>query len=46
MNIEYDSDVDALYLRLAEGEIIESDSIEPNGIYDYDADDQVVGSSY
>jgi uncharacterized protein YuzE len=43
MNIEYDPDVDALYLRLAEGEIIESDSIEPDVVYDYDADDRVVG---
>ncbi|WP_347403947.1 DUF2283 domain-containing protein [Nodosilinea sp. FACHB-13] len=43
MNIEYDSDVDALYLRLAEGEIVESDSIEPNVVYDYAADDRVIG---
>lgn len=43
MNIEYDPDADALYLRLVEGEIIESDSIEPDVIYDYDADERVVG---
>ncbi|PSN14482.1 hypothetical protein C7293_11455 [filamentous cyanobacterium CCT1] len=43
MNIDYDPDVDALYLRLAEGEIIESDSIEPDVVYDYDADDRVIG---
>ena len=43
MNIQFDSDVDALYLRLAEGEIIDSDTIEPDVVYDYDADDRVVG---
>jgi uncharacterized protein YuzE len=43
MNIQFDSDVDALYLRLAEGEIIDSDTIEPDVVYDYDANDRVVG---
>jgi uncharacterized protein YuzE len=43
MNIQFDSDVDALYLRLAEGEIIDSDPIEPDVVYDYDANDRVVG---
>jgi uncharacterized protein YuzE len=43
MNIQFDSDVDALYMRLAEGEIIDSDTIEPDVVYDYDADDRVVG---
>jgi uncharacterized protein YuzE len=43
VNIEFDPDVDALYLRLAEGEIIDSDTIEPDVIYDYGADEQVVG---
>jgi uncharacterized protein YuzE len=43
MNIEFDREVDALYLRLAEGDIVDSDTIEPDVVYDYDADDRVVG---
>ena len=43
MNIQFDPDVDALYLRLATGDVVDSETIEPNLVYDYDAKDQIIG---
>jgi uncharacterized protein YuzE len=43
MKIQFDSEADALYLRLLEGEVTDSESIEPDVVYDYDAKNQVVG---
>ena len=43
MNIQFNPDVDALYLRLAEGDVVDSETIEPDLVYDYDATDQVIG---
>lgn len=43
MKIEYDPEVDALYVRLTESEIIESEQVQPGIILDFDADGKVVG---
>lgn len=43
MKIQFDSEADALYLRLLGGEVTDSESIEPDVVYDYDAKNQVVG---
>jgi uncharacterized protein YuzE len=43
MKIRVDKDNDALYFRLDESQIIESEEVEPGVILDYDANNQVVG---
>lgn len=43
MNIEYDPEVDALYVRLANNKIIESEQIQPGIILDFDEAGHVVG---
>jgi uncharacterized protein YuzE len=43
MKIQFDSQTDALYLRLLDSEVADSESIEPDVVYDYDAENQVVG---
>ena len=43
MNIQFDPEVDALYLQLSGGEVVDSETIEPDVVYDYDAHNQIVG---
>mgnify|MGYP001598577667 CR=1 FL=1 len=43
MKIHYDPKADALYLRLDESRIVESEEVRPGVVLDYDKDDQVVG---
>ncbi|HEY8767691.1 MAG TPA: DUF2283 domain-containing protein [Dehalococcoidia bacterium] len=43
MRIRYDQEVDALYIRLREGKIEESDEIEPGLIADYGEGGKVMG---
>jgi uncharacterized protein YuzE len=43
MRLKVDSKNDALYLRLDESAIVESEEIKPGVILDYDANDNVVG---
>lgn len=43
MKIRFDSDVDALYLQLTEANVVDSETIETDIVYDYDADDRVIG---
>ncbi len=43
MKIRVDKDNDALYFRLDENRIAESEEIMPGVIFDFDAKDQVVG---
>ncbi|HEY8767686.1 MAG TPA: DUF2283 domain-containing protein [Dehalococcoidia bacterium] len=43
MRIRYDAQVDALYIRLREGKIRDSDEIEPGLIADYGEDGKVMG---
>jgi len=43
MKLKVDHKNDALYLRLDESAIVESEEIKPGVIFDYDANDNVVG---
>ena len=43
MKIEYDPSVDALYVRLNENKIIESEQVQPGVILDFDESGKVVG---
>lgn len=43
MRIRYDAQVDALYIRLREGKIDESDEIEPGLIADFGEGGKVMG---
>jgi uncharacterized protein YuzE len=43
MRLKVDHESDALYLRLDESAIVESEEIRPGVILDYDANDNVVG---
>lgn len=43
MNIEYDPDVDALYVRLADSKVIESEEVQPGIVLDFDESGKVVG---
>jgi len=42
MRIEYDPEVDALYVRLTESKIIESEQVQPGIILDFDEAGKVV----
>lgn len=43
MKMHYDEKCDALYLRLDESKIIESEEVQPGIVLDFDANNQVVG---
>jgi uncharacterized protein YuzE len=43
MKLRLDRDADALYLRLDESAIVESEEVQPGVILDFNSDDQVVG---
>jgi uncharacterized protein YuzE len=43
MNIEYDPDVDALYVRLTARKVIESEQVQPGIVLDFDETGAVVG---
>ena len=43
MKISYDPEVDALTIRLAQGQVSDSEMISPGVIVDYDAHDQIIG---
>jgi len=43
MKMHYDEKTDALYLRLDDSKIIESEEVQPGVVLDYDANNQVVG---
>ena len=43
MKIEYDPGVDALYVRLTESKIIESEQVQPGIVLDFDEAGKVVG---
>jgi uncharacterized protein YuzE len=44
MKIEYDPEVDALYVRLNDRDVIESEQIRPGIVLDYDEAGNVVGT--
>ena len=43
MRIKVDKESDALYLRLDEAAVVESEEVQPGVVLDYDAADNVVG---
>ena len=43
MRMHYDEKSDALYLRLDDSEIIESEEVQSGIVLDFNADNQVVG---
>lgn len=43
MKIEYDPEVDALYVRLNDSKIIESEEVQPGIILDFDENGKVSG---
>lgn len=46
MKIRVDKENDALYFRLDESRIKESEEVMPGVIFDFDANDQVVGIEF
>lgn len=43
MKIKFDAEADALYIRLNDAEIVESEEVSPGVIVDFDGQDRVVG---
>jgi uncharacterized protein YuzE len=43
MKMHYDEKVGALYLRLDDSEVVESEEVKPGIVLDFNADNQVVG---
>jgi uncharacterized protein YuzE len=43
MKIHYDPQVDALYLRLSDAAILDSEEVRPSIVLDYDENNRVVG---
>ena len=43
MKLKVDEKADALYLRLDDSEIVESEEVSPGIVLDFNADNQVVG---
>ena len=43
MRIRYDAKVDALYLRLDDSKVVESEELKPGIVLDFNANKQVVG---
>ena len=46
MRVKVDRTSDALYIRLDESRIVESEEVKPGVILDYDEDDRVVGIEF
>lgn len=42
MRTRYDSEADALYMRLADGPIVDSQEVNPGIVLDFDGDGRVV----
>lgn len=43
MNIKFDKEADAIYLKLSDAEVAESDEEKPGIVIDYDKDGNIVG---
>ena len=46
MKIKYHADVDAVFLRLADAEIRESEEMQPGVIVDFDAEGKIVALEF
>jgi uncharacterized protein YuzE len=42
MNLHFDPEADALYIRLNHAPVVESEEVHPGGVLDFDADHGVV----
>jgi uncharacterized protein YuzE len=42
MKTQYDQDADALYVRFAEGKVIESEEVAPGVVIDFDGDGKII----
>jgi uncharacterized protein YuzE len=43
MKLEYDSQADAAYIKLSEGEVTDSEEVRSGIVFDFDAQDRVIG---
>jgi uncharacterized protein YuzE len=43
MKITFDQEVDAMYIQLSDGKVLDSDAVEPDVVYDYGTDEDIVG---
>src|SRR4051812_2409154 len=43
MKVRFDQEADALYIRLDEAKVVESEEVKPGLVLDFDADGRVVG---
>ena len=43
MRVQYDPSADAMYIRLADGEVVDSDEVRDGVVLDYDASGRVLG---
>ena len=43
LKFEYDSEVDAAYLTLAKGKVVDSEEVEPGLIVDLDKNERILG---
>jgi YD repeat-containing protein len=41
--IKYQAEDNAAYIRFSEGDILESEEVAPNVVFDYDAEGRIVG---
>ena len=46
MKVKYDAEVDVVYLRLTDHDIVESDELQPGMIVDFDADGKMVAIEF
>ncbi len=43
MRVHFDEEADAVYLRLDESQVVESEEVEPGVVLDFNQSEQVVG---
>jgi uncharacterized protein YuzE len=43
MKLEYDSAVDAAYIKLSNADVIDSEEVRPGVVVDFDSQDRIVG---
>jgi len=43
MKVRFDQEADALYIRLDDAKVVESEEVKPGLVLDFDADGRVVG---
>jgi uncharacterized protein YuzE len=43
MRVRFDREEDALYIRLDDSPVVESEEVRPGVVFDYDAQNRVVG---